>query len=93
MFYLETKDGEKFFTDPKSDDKVEFEKILEQKLGESAAELFNQIIQDHQEAKDEFIERLSYDLNDLIVDLDKCETVTDIIPCLAELRRICNRLE
>ena len=36
MFYLETKDGEKFFTDAKSDDKMEFEKILEQKLGEQA---------------------------------------------------------
>lgn len=49
MFYLETKDGEKFFTDAKSDDKIEFEKILEQKLGNQAVELFNQLIQDAEE--------------------------------------------
>jgi hypothetical protein len=49
MFYLETKDGEKFFTDAKSDDKMEFEKILEQKLGEQAVELFNQLIADAEE--------------------------------------------
>ena len=44
MFYLETKDGEKFLTDVKSDDKVEFAKILEQKLGKDAADIFNQIL-------------------------------------------------
>ena len=49
MFYLETKDGEKFFTDAKSDDKIEFEKIIEQKLGNQAVELFNQLIQDAEE--------------------------------------------
>ena len=49
MFYLETKDGEKFFTDAKSSDKVEFEKIVEQKLGADAAELLNNLIEDAKE--------------------------------------------
>lgn len=49
MFYLETKDGDKFFTDPKSDDKLEFEKIIEDKLGKQSAELFNSLLD---EAKD-----------------------------------------
>lgn len=44
MFYLETKDGEKFLTDVKSDDKVEFAKIIEQKLGKDATDIFNQIL-------------------------------------------------
>lgn len=49
MFYLETKDGDKFFTDPKSDDKSEFEKIIEDKLGKQSVELFNLLLD---EAKD-----------------------------------------
>lgn len=46
MFYLELKDGERFFTAPKSNDRLEFEKILEQKLGEQAVELFNRLLTD-----------------------------------------------
>lgn len=46
MFYLETKDGDKFFTDPKSDDVEEFKRILEQKLGQQAADFFTQLIED-----------------------------------------------
>ena len=49
MFYLETKDGEKFFTDVNSDDKLEFEKIIEQKLGKQTVDLFNQLIEDAKE--------------------------------------------
>jgi flagellar biosynthesis/type III secretory pathway protein FliH len=49
MFYLETKDGEKFFTDANSDDKLEFEKIIEQKLGKQTVDLFNQLIEDAKE--------------------------------------------
>lgn len=49
MFYLETKDGDKFFTDSKSSDKLEFEKILEQKLGKDAVSLFDQLIEDAKE--------------------------------------------
>ena len=49
MFYLETKDGDKFFTESNSSDKAEFEKIIEQKLGSDAAELFNQLIAEAEE--------------------------------------------
>lgn len=44
MFYLETKDGDKFFTNKDSDDRKEFEKIVEDKLGTEAADLMNGII-------------------------------------------------
>lgn len=49
MFYLETKDGERFFTSVKSSDRIEFEKIIESKLGEQAAEMFSQLIQEAEE--------------------------------------------
>ena len=50
MFYLETKDGERFFTEAHSDDKLEFEKILEAKLGNDAVDLFNQLLGEVEEA-------------------------------------------
>jgi len=49
MFYLETKDGDRFFTDAKSNDRLEFERIIEQKLGKMAVELFNQLLADAKE--------------------------------------------
>lgn len=60
MFYLETKDGDRFFTDKNSDDKAEFEKILEQKLGQPAVDLFNQLLD---EAKNSGKESLIHDLD------------------------------
>ena len=50
MFYLETKDGERLFTEAHSDDKLEFEKILEAKLGNDAVDLFNQLLGEVEEA-------------------------------------------
>lgn len=44
MFYLETKDGERFFTDSASNDKEEFEKIIEAKMGKDAARMFDELI-------------------------------------------------
>ena len=49
MFYLETIDGEKFFTDKDSDDRQEFEKILETKLGKDSAEMFNHLVAESEE--------------------------------------------
>lgn len=46
MFYVETKDGEKFFTSPNSDDVAEFAKILEEKLGKDMAKLFSDILEE-----------------------------------------------
>lgn len=66
MFYLETKDGDKFFTDTNSDDKAEFEKIIEQKLGTQAAELFKQLIEDaEQKNRDVLIGDLEYVIREL----------------------------
>lgn len=36
MFYLETKDGEKFFTEAGDDDQAVFKRIIEDKLGKDA---------------------------------------------------------
>jgi hypothetical protein len=60
MFYLETKDGDKFFTEKDSDDRAEFEKIIEQKLGADAVELFNQILD---EVKSEGMQALAKDID------------------------------
>ena len=44
MFYIETKDGDRFFTSVYSDDKAEFDRIIEDKLGEQASALFNDLL-------------------------------------------------
>lgn len=49
MFYLETKDGERFFTNPNSDDKTEFEKIVEAKMGAESVDMMNYLIMDAHE--------------------------------------------
>lgn len=48
MFYLQTADGERFFTDARSDDVKEFSKIIEAKLGRDASELFETLISEAQ---------------------------------------------
>ena len=53
MFYLETKDGEKFLTIKNSDDRAEFGKILEDKLGRQAGEIFNDLINEASEDSQE----------------------------------------
>jgi hypothetical protein len=50
MFYLETKDGERFLTGANSDDKAEFEKIVESKMGSEAVDLLNQLLLDAYES-------------------------------------------
>lgn len=49
MFYIETKDGDRFFTSVNSNDKEEFDKIIDQKLGRQASDMFNQLLIDAQE--------------------------------------------
>ena len=49
MFYLQTKDGERFFTSSTSSDRAEFEKILDYKLGQDAVEMFNDLIREAEE--------------------------------------------
>ena len=66
MFYMETKDGERFLTDVKSEDKAEFERILEQKLGQDAVEIFNHLIDDAKhESRDALVRDLDYVISEL----------------------------
>lgn len=46
MFYLETKDGERFFTAPKSNDRIEFEKIVRSKMGDDSVKMLDELLQD-----------------------------------------------
>ena len=70
MFFLETKDGDKFFTDVKSDDKAEFEKIIDAKLGRQASELFDNLIADARSENESLLEQTARRLNECINDLD-----------------------
>ena len=66
MFYLETKDGDRFFTDKNSDDRAEFEKIIEQKLGQQAVEMFRQLIEDAENRNREVLaEDIDYIISEL----------------------------
>ena len=95
MFYLETKDGDRFFTSANSDDKVEFEKILEAKLGKDAANMFNLLVEDatvpYEFLLDDAGSRLQESLHDLDYaidekDLDKLQNI------LSELQSICDKI-
>lgn len=93
MFYLETNDGDKFFTDPKSDDKVEFWKILDQKLGRPAANMFDEFIKDAEGKIDSIaIDKICNDLDSVIANLDDLQNV-DIAKYINSLKRISNRLQ
>lgn len=93
MFYLETKDGDKFFTDPKSDDKVEFWRILDQKLGRSAANMFDEFIKDAEGEIDSIaIEKICNDLDNVIAALDNMQN-SDITKYVDNLKRISSRLQ
>ena len=56
MFYLQTKDGERFFTSATSEDKVEFAKIIEKKLGSDAELMLTELLKDAYEAGEESAE-------------------------------------
>lgn len=53
MFYLQTKDGESFFTSSTSNDKVEFTKIVDSKMGPDAAEMLDHLLKDAYEEGEE----------------------------------------
>ena len=82
MFYLETKDGEKFFTDVKSDDRAEFEKIIEQKVGSQAATMFNDFIEEAKLTNSDQLESVATRLDAIIfllnhlIDTDSVTKVT-----------------
>ena len=69
MFYLQTKDGERFFTGKHSDDKEEFEKIIEAKMGKEAAEMFNELIGAAEIEGEESVSLDGYVETDYVVDI------------------------
>ena len=70
MFYLETKDGDKFFTNKDSDDKLEFEKIIEAKLGRDSANLFTNLIADSEENAQSYLNSFSHRFKECITKFD-----------------------
>lgn len=71
MFYLETKDGDKFFTNKDSVDKVEFEKILEDKLGADAANMFNCLVEEDSDNAVELLNSFARRYHECIQEFDK----------------------
>ena len=56
MFYLETKDGEKFFTKDSDDDQAVFKRIIEDKLGKDALTLFKELFEYGEKEREEVLE-------------------------------------
>ena len=77
MFFLETKDGDKFFTDKNTDDTKEFGKIVEDKMGKDAAELYDTLITEHDDTAQEVLNSLRNRYNECIKRLD---TIVDKKP-------------
>jgi len=71
MFYLETKDGDKFFTNKDSDDRKEFEKIVEDKMGEGSVNLMNLLIDESADEVQGLFNGVKHKFNDAIQALDK----------------------
>lgn len=60
MFYLETKDGEKFFTKDSDDDQAVFKRIIEDKLGKDALTLFKELFEYGEKEREEVLEQIEY---------------------------------
>ena len=92
MFYLETKDGEKFFTEDGDDDQAVFKRIIEDKLGKDALTLFKELFEYGEKEREEvlemqytYISRL-WDIWDILndheeayTDQEKLKKISDII--------------
>ena len=70
MFFLETRDGDRFFTDKDSDDKLEFEKIIDAKMGRDASNLFDTLIAVAKSNNEDLLEQTAGRLDECINDLD-----------------------
>lgn len=97
MFYLETKDGDRFFTSADSDDKIEFEKIIDAKLGKDAANMFNILVEDAAFAYESLLEDAGSRLQDSLRDLDHAIDEKDLDldklqNILSDLQSICNTI-
>ena len=71
MFYLEIKDGDTFFTSKDSDDKAEFEKILEAKLGTDAATMFKDFVEEASDDAVEFLNVFARRYRECVEEFDK----------------------
>lgn len=78
MFYLETKDGDKFFTETDSDDRREFSKILNDKLGRDASDLFDSLISESEDNAEHFLNSFKNRYKECINNLDKALNGTDV---------------
>lgn len=101
MFYLETKDGEKFLTDIHSNDVNEFQNILESKLGKEAEEIFTSLLLQERGYNESIIEdaycRLKACADDLEHTLDTARgveepTMRSLSDLLCKINAICNIL-
>ena len=100
MFYLETKDGERFLTDPNSNDRKEFEKIVEDKMGPRASQLYNDIVDEAynncENLVSDFEQRLDFVADDLgnalshdNLDVNELENILSDLQCiLSDMRAI-----
>ena len=91
MFYLETKDGEKFFTEDGDDDQAIFKRIIEDKLGKDALILFKQLFEYGEKEREEVLEQIEYYESSLweiwevlfeeenSTDLEKLNTIGEIV--------------
>ena len=81
MFYLQTKDGEKFFTNKDSDDRLEFEKIIDSKLGRDSADLFNALVKDDEEKAEHILHEFAHRYKECLDAFDKVlnETPVDTV--------------
>lgn len=77
MFFLETKDGERFFTDKDTDDTKEFGRIIESKMGRDASELYDNLVTEHEDRAQELLNRFAYRYNECI---QKFDTVLNTKP-------------
>jgi len=71
MFYLETKDGDKFFTETDSDDRREFSKIIHEKLGRDASDLFDNLVSESEDNADHILNSFRNRYKECINNLDK----------------------
>jgi hypothetical protein len=70
MFFLQTKDGDRFLTGKDSDDSKEFERIIEDKLGKEAAELYDSLITEHEDNAQELLNKFKNRYNECIKNFD-----------------------
>lgn len=89
MFYLQLKDGRTLATDLKSDDRVEFRKLLDSELGGQVVELFDTLIQEASEVNTATLNRYKRCITGLNKEINKPNIDKDrIAKILVELKDI-----